>query len=111
MKNPRANSSDFSRRDFLKGAASAAAVAALPNIIAGCASSGAKRFGPNSRINVGVIGTGNQGTSDLKQMIKDERVQIVAICDVNRESAGYWMGAVAGRDPAKKFVESYYAEK
>ena len=100
----------FSRRDFLKTATSAAAVATLPNIITGCASSGPKRIAPNSRINVGVIGTGNQGTYDLKQMIKDERVQIVAICDVNRESAGYWMGAVAGREPAKKYIESYYGE-
>lgn len=46
----------------------------------------------------------------MKQFLKDARVQVVAICDVNRESAGYWNGAVAGRDPAKKIVEEYYAQ-
>src|SRR5436190_1809661 len=41
----------------------------------------------------------------------DEPVQIVAVCDVNRESAGYWNGAVAGREPAKRLIEEHYAKK
>ena len=49
-----------------------------------------------------IIGTGNQGTNDLRGFLTDERVQIVAVCDVNRESPGYWDGAVAGREPAKR---------
>ncbi len=100
----------FSRRRFIKSAA-AAGVAAVgfPTIIPASALGKNGTVAPSNRINVGVIGTGNQGTNDLKSMIKDERVQIVAVCDVNRESAGYWNGAVAGREPARKIVEAYYA--
>ena len=29
-------------------------------------------------------------------------MQVVAVCDVNRESAGYWDGKVGGREPARK---------
>lgn len=111
MKSPRKNASGNSRRDFLKNAASVIAVAGMPNLIfTGCATGRVKQVSANERINIGVIGTGNQGTYDLKQIIKDERVQIVAVCDVNRESAGYWMGAVAGREPARKYIEDYYGK-
>ncbi len=66
---------------------------------------------PSSRITMGFIGTGNQGTGDLRLFLKDPRVQVVAVCDVNRESSGYWNGAVAGREPARRRVEEAYAEK
>jgi predicted dehydrogenase len=58
---------------------------------------------------MGVIGTGNQGINDMRGMLGDERVQVVAVCDVNRESAGYWTGKVGGREPAKRMVEERYA--
>lgn len=72
---------------------------------------GAGRPTPGGRITLGIIGTGNQGTNDLKNHLNDDRVQVVAICDVNRESAGYWNGGIAGRDPAKKIVEQFYGSK
>src|SRR5690606_1968741 len=56
-------------------------------------------------------GTGNQGFNDIRSFLRDERVQIVAVCDVNRESPGYWDGKVGGRDPAKRLVEDHYAER
>ena len=37
-------------------------------------------------------------------------MQIVAVCDVNRESNGYWEGKVGGREPARRLVEDYYAK-
>lgn len=37
-------------------------------------------------------------------------VQVVAVCDVNTESAGYWSNGVAGREPAKRLVEQKYTE-
>ncbi|MBM3760290.1 MAG: Gfo/Idh/MocA family oxidoreductase [Acidobacteria bacterium] len=81
------------RRSFLASGA-AAAVAA-----------------PSERITMGVIGTGNQGIGDLKGFLRDERVQIVAVCDVNKESPGYWDGAIGGREPARQFVEWQYARE
>jgi predicted dehydrogenase len=43
-------------------------------------------------------------------VLRDERVQVVAVCDLNRGSAGYWDGAYAGREPAKAVVEWIYAQ-
>ncbi len=63
------------------------------------------------RVTMGVIGCGNQGTGDMMGFLEDKRVQIVAVCDVNRESAGYWGGAFAGREPARKIVEWTYARE
>jgi predicted dehydrogenase len=62
-------------------------------------------------VTLGVIGTGNQGFNDLSSFLRDERVQVLVVCDVNRESAGYWEGKVGGREPAKRLVEKRYAEK
>ncbi len=58
-----------------------------------------------------MIGTGNQGFNDLRSFLRDERVQIVAVCDVNRESPGYWNGKVGGREPAKRLVEEHYQKQ
>jgi predicted dehydrogenase len=60
---------------------------------------------------MGFIGTGNQGIGDMRQFLNDARVQVVAVCDVNTESAGYWNGAVAGREPARRRVEEAYSER
>jgi predicted dehydrogenase len=68
------------------------------------------RTAPSNRITVGIIGTGNQGFNDIRSFLRDERVQIIAVCDVNRESPGYWEGKVGGRDPARRLVEEHYAE-
>jgi predicted dehydrogenase len=66
---------------------------------------------PSERITMGVIGTGNQGIGDLKGFLRDERVQVVAVCDVNKESPGYWDGGIGGREPARQFVEWHYARE
>jgi predicted dehydrogenase len=63
---------------------------------------------PSRRVTLGVIGCGNQGINDLKLFLADERVQIVAVCDVNRQSPGYWNGGIAGREPARDLIEWHY---
>ncbi|MBI2925169.1 MAG: Gfo/Idh/MocA family oxidoreductase [Verrucomicrobia bacterium] len=102
----------LSRRQFLRGTAAAGVGAvAFPHIIPSSVLGADGAVAPSNRITLGIIGTGNQGTNDLRAFLSDERVQVVAVCDVNRESAGYWNGAVAGRDPAKRIVEEHYAKK
>ncbi|MBE0537512.1 MAG: Gfo/Idh/MocA family oxidoreductase [Phycisphaerae bacterium] len=66
---------------------------------------------PSERITMAVIGTGNQGINDMRGMLGDNRVQIVAVCDVNRESAGYWSNRIGGREPARRIVEEHYAQQ
>lgn len=103
-----ATDAGISRREFLKSAAAATAIAApyfVPASVFGAAA-------PSNRINVACIGVGNQGTPNMLRFLKQKDCQVVAVCDVNRGSHGYKEpGDFYGRDPAKKAVESFYAEK
>jgi len=102
----------ISRRKFLSGTlASTAAVVGWPYVIPASALGKDGSVAPSNRITMGCIGTGNQGTNDLRAFLRDKRVQIVAVCDVNKESAGYWNNAVAGREPARRIVNQHYASQ
>jgi predicted dehydrogenase len=100
------------RRDFL-GQAAAGSIAgiAFPTVIPARALGLAGRPAPSEQITVGVIGTGNQGFNDINSFLGDERVRIVAVCDVNRESPGYWENKIGGREPAKLLVDAYYGRQ
>src|ERR1700722_1841114 len=105
-------SDNSSRRAFLTQTALASAAGwAFPTIIPGNALGLAGRPAPSNRITVAVIGTGNQGFNDIKSFLYDDRVQLVAVCDVNRESAGYWEGKIGGREPARRLVDEHYARR
>ena len=97
----------MNRRTFL---GSAAALGAAPMFVPAAALGRGGAVAAGSRITMGVIGTGNQGTGDMKGFLRDERVQVVAVCDVNRETPGYWDGAIAGREPARVLAEWHYAK-
>src|SRR4051794_31882272 len=103
-----AASSEISRREFVKSAAAAGALAApyfVPASVFGAAA-------PSNRINVGCVGIGNQGFPNLLRFLKQKDCQVVAVCDVNRGSHGYKEpGDYYGREPAKNEVERHYAEK
>jgi hypothetical protein len=98
-----------SRRDFLKGSAALAAGLAAPWLVP------ASVFGqsaPSNRLNVGFIGTGNQSTIDLPAFLRNDDVQVLAVCDVNNASYGYqFKNQYLGREPARKLVDAHYAEK
>ena len=92
----------MNRRQFLSIA---------PAIIPGSALGLNGAVAPSNRIALAIIGTGNQGFNDLKSFLRDERVQITSVCDVNRESPGYWDGGIAGREPARNWIEWHYARE
>ncbi len=96
----------FTRRGFLK---TAGAVIAAPAIVSG------RVFGqnaPGNRINVAMIGCGNQSRADLPAMLRMDDVQVVAVCDVNRRSDGYARPEhVLGREPARDKTNEHYAAK
>lgn len=71
-----------SRRDFLKTSAAFAAAQIVPASVLGANA-------PSNRINVGVIGTGTRGIPDMQLFMRNDDVQVVAICDVNTASYGY----------------------
>jgi hypothetical protein len=95
-----------SRRSFLKLSAAAAAIPCLvPRGLFG-------QSAPNNRINVALIGVGNQSRVDLPSMLRQEDAQVVAVCDVNRGSYGYSRPEhFLGREPAREKVDAHYAEQ
>lgn len=131
MKNSKGITGACSRRTFLGVASSAAALTILPRHVLG----GKGYVAPGDRITAACIGVGAQGTRVMMDLLKEADVQIVAVCDVNRESSDYvewapnelrdkqrelvasaewgqdWKGPTAGREPARRLVEAYYAGK
>nr|HPO08403.1 Gfo/Idh/MocA family oxidoreductase [bacterium] len=67
------------RRGFLKTTGTAALVLTALNHKA---QSG---VGPNETIRVGCIGVGGMGTGRMKEFLRQEDTQVVALCDVDRE--------------------------
>ena len=92
------------RRTFLS---SLAAPAFVP---ASALGQGGARPSAGNRVTMAVIGTGDQGTGDMRGFLVTH-VQVVAVCDLNRMSPGYWEGAIGGREPARSFVEWHYARE
>src|SRR6266850_690663 len=68
---------DVTRRNFLKTAASAAAVAALPGLAAA-----AENSRPSDAVRYGFIGTGTQGCTLLRFLTTIPAGQCVATCDI-----------------------------
>ncbi len=77
--------SSQSRRGFLKKSAGLATgvtlAAGVPTSATAISSS--RVLGANNRIRIGLIGSGGRGGSDLKQFVKIEGIQCVALCDVD----------------------------
>jgi predicted dehydrogenase len=71
-----------SRREFLKTTAAAAAIAATPTIIPASALGRENKPPPSERINLGLIGCGGMGTSNLNICARFPDVVVTAACDV-----------------------------
>ena len=108
----------INRRQFLKKA-SCAAVGAIgfPYIVPSSVLGKTGNVAPSNRITLGCIGMGGQGTWDMTGFLHHSDVQVVAVCDVNKESNDYDSlyqfpgSSAAGREPARRRVEKYYAER
>ena len=79
----------LNRRRFLKTAAQAGALLAMPQIIPGTALGKNGAVAPSERIVLGGIGIGGRGGYDLGCFLHEPDVQFVAVCDVkaNRRKA------------------------
>jgi predicted dehydrogenase len=99
------------RRSFLKLSSKiAAGTIAVPTIISACARGKNGHVAPSDRINLVFIGSGNQAMNDINDFIRDKRVQITGICDVNKQSIGYWNGKIGGREIGINLVNGFYSE-
>jgi predicted dehydrogenase len=93
--------SPLSRRRFLKTAAAASALAAVPYFVPASALGKNGTVPPNERIVVGGIGIHNRGMHDLRWIIGHADVQFVAICDLQKKQ----------RLAVKAFVDDHYGTK
>jgi predicted dehydrogenase len=120
----------ISRRTFLGATVSAAAFSIVPRHVLG----GPGYVPPSDKLALACIGVGAQGTRVMMDFLKQPDIQVVAVCDVNRESSDYsewdknelrdkvrallddpnwgsqFTGPTAGREPAQRIVEAYYGK-
>lgn len=100
------------RRKFIKNSIVATAgIITVPTIIPACTRGGNGKVAPSDKITLALIGCGNQGGNDIMELAKDPRVQVMAICDVNKRSKGYWAGSIGGRDIVEARLKQFYTEK
>jgi predicted dehydrogenase len=112
-RNHGAGTGTIARRRFLGQAAAAAAVTIVPRHVLG----GEGHTAPSAKTTLAAIGTGGQGLQNVQIFLQFPEVQVVAVCDVNRESGGHlswnWTQGkeqrTAGREPARRLVEEQYA--
>ncbi len=104
----------MSRRTFLGGTAGAAAL----GVVARHALGAADPIPPSERTTLAFIGTGGQGIQNLMSLLQFAEVQVVAVCDVVKESSDYqswnWSSGrdrkPAGREPARRLADEYYTK-
>jgi predicted dehydrogenase len=104
-----------SRRRFLQMTASATALTVVPRHVLG----GAGQIAPSAKITLAGIGVGGQGMQNMAALQAFPEVQVVAVCDVNREGGRYlswnWSQGrdekLCGREPARRAVEAFYAQQ
>jgi predicted dehydrogenase len=99
----------LSRRRFLRrAAATVTAFQFVPRHVLG----GAGQLSPSDKLNIAIIGTGGQGITNLKELLKQPDVNISAICDV----AAFWDNSHlyyrhhGGRGPAKQAIAEHYQQ-
>lgn len=103
------------RRAFLAGAAAASALAIVPRHVLG----GPGNVAPSEKTTLAGIGTGGQGMQNMATFQEFPEIQVVAVCDVNREGGGYlswnWTQGkeqrLCGREPARRAADEYYAQQ
>ncbi len=89
-------STTFSRRQFLKTTAVAAAGAAF----AGCQTGGHRKFSANEKLNIGFIGTSGQAEFSIGNL---KNQNIVALCDVDATR----LAGAAARFPSAKTYRDF----
>jgi predicted dehydrogenase len=97
------SSSLLRRREFLKTTAAAAAIASVPTFIPGSALGTEGKPPPSERINLGLIGCGGMGTTNLSNCAKYPDVVVTAACDVWEERLKSVTERFSGARPYRDF--------
>jgi predicted dehydrogenase len=101
--------SGLSRRRFLRNtAATLTAFQWVPRHVLG----GAGQVSPTDKLNVAIIGTGGQGITNLKELLKQPDVNISAICDVAEfwDNSHLYYRHHGGRGPARQAIAEHHEQ-
>ncbi len=104
--------SNVSRRRFMAGAGTLLAMPAI--VSSGCVSLGkGRRPPPSERIHVGMLGYGTMAQDNIGNFLFNDQVQVTSVCDVVSEGPlyGYKAERMGGREPGRRKVNAFYAEK
>ncbi|MCX5685392.1 MAG: gfo/Idh/MocA family oxidoreductase, partial [Planctomycetota bacterium] len=82
------------RRNLLKGALAAAAA---PYVITSFSLAGEGRPAPSNRLAMGCIGVGGQGSGDMGGFLSFQELQVVTVCDVDKNQRERAKSTVDGR--------------
>ena len=97
------------RRQFLKGTAAAVGSATIgfPTIIP---STVLGQNAPSKRVTMGCLGFGTIASSTVPAFLNQDRCQVIAVCDVNKQGTNYGYSGekTLGRDPGKAMVDKHY---
>ena len=98
----------ISRRQFLGTAAAAAAFTIVPRHVLG----GPRFVAPSEKVNIGVIGAGGQGRTNIRALFHEPDCQVIALADPAKEwdLSKFYYGGKGGRGPVKEEIEKKYAE-
>ncbi len=100
--------SKLSRRQFV-ATASAAAATIVPRHVLG----GVGYVAPSDMVNIAIIGTGGQGTVNIKSLFQESDARIIAIADPSETTdvRRFYYGYVAGRLPTIKLINDTYQKQ
>jgi len=90
------------RREFLEGAAATAAFTIVPRFVLG----GAGYVAPSDKITLACVGFGTQAIREIGSILASPEVEVVAVCDVDRDGVGYleW-GKAQLRDTVRRLLD------
>ena len=100
----------LNRRDLLATTSTAiAAFTIVPRHVLG----GPKFVPPSEKVNVAVIGCGGQGRTNLRELLKIDEVQVMAVADPTESTdySKFYYGGHGGRRPVKAEIEKHYQAK
>jgi predicted dehydrogenase len=98
------------RRKFLASAGGAAAAATIvPRYVLG----GKGFTAPSDQLNIAMIGTGGQGMQNLRNLLRQDDVRIIALADVTEwaDYGGTYHRNVGGRKPGFDRIHEYYSKR
>ncbi|MGA1980638.1 MAG: Gfo/Idh/MocA family oxidoreductase [Sedimentisphaerales bacterium] len=101
---PKGQNGRISRRDFVRGAAAAAAFTIVPRHVLG----GPGQIPPSEKLNIAVIGAGGRGGDDIKGISTEN---IVALCDVDDRMAANAFNAYPQAKKYRDFRKMLEKEK